>query len=800
MNELDYNILKILLTNKKYALEFAHECNEKLFVPDLWRFGKLVLDYIRIYKEVPTRRVILEKVAKQNNKNLLEHITKLFDEIDAVKYNDIEYKHDLEKFKNRFAEKLIVGLKDNLTNQVGNIDLKKSMGEIQSVLGNIKGINQVKAYEQKTLRDAADEFKDRYVARLKDPNFGIGTLTGYSFFDFITGGLRPSEMLLIGADTGGGKCHAKGQGILKHDGSIIKVEDVKVGDLLSGPNGPRKVLMTNTGKDYMYDIIPVKGKSWRVNLDHILTIVITNNNKVIDVSVKDYLKWGNKRKKWAKLLRSSVDFSPAKEVLMDPYLLGVFLGDGCSRSGTFSITSMDKEIVDELKLNCKKNNMFLSIGNKDKKAKSYTLCKKVGKKNILTSYLEYYGLRYKTSHHKFIPQDYKVSNKHTRLEMLAGLIDTDGSYDGKCGFDFISASEQLANDVLFISRSVGLAAYMRPCAKSCQTGASGIYYRVYISGNTDMIPCRIARKKALPRKQIKNVLRTGFKVVPTNNIEEYYGFTLDGDGRYLLDDFTITHNSMLLMNMAMNIWQNGNTIDMESNFKQGADVLYFSLEMPYQDLHERVLSRLAMVPQIGIRDAKLTDEEQKRLAKALKFTKRYPYDFEIIDMPRGATIENIETIFNDITSSRRKPAVVVIDYLSLMEHPQKDEIDDWLKLGEIAGSVSEFGRVNEIITLSAVQLNDPGKGQKTGENQIGMHRIGRSKLILHHANFAIQIEKRPNEESFPDLNLHMIKHRRTQGGRGKVYKNLSCCALLNDPLDQNNDQSRDSGDISNRIV
>src|ERR1019366_2109965 len=433
-----------------------------LFVPDLWRFGKLVIDYIRIYKEVPTRRVILEKVAKQNNKNLLEHITEVFNKIDVVQYNDIEYKHDLEKFKNRFAEKLIVGLKDNLTNQVGNIDLKKSMGEIQSVLGNIKGINQVKAYEQKTLRDAADEFKDRYVARLRDPNFGIGTLTGYSFFDFITGGLRPSEMLLIGADTGGGK-------------------------------------------------------------------------------------------------------------------------------------------------------------------------------------------------------------------------------------------------------------------------------------------------------------------------------------------------SIMLMNIAINMWLAGNNIEMEKNFKEGVDILFFSLEMPFLDMQERVLSRLAMIPQVGIRDAKLTDEEQKRLSKALKFTKRYPFDFEIVDMPRGATIESIEMIYNDIASSRRKPAVVVIDYLSLMEHSRKDEIDDWLKLGEIAGSVSEFGRVNEVITLSAVQLNDPGKGNKTGESQIGMHRIGRSKLILHHANFALQIEKRPNEESFPELNLHMIKHRRTQGGKGKVYKNLSCCALLNDPL-ENNDQNKDPGDISNRIV
>lgn len=460
-NELDLSILKAITNNRKYALEFVHECNEKLFSPDLWRFAKLVIDYIRIYKEVPTQRVMNDRVKALKNDAFLEYVNTVFNKLDTFKYDEREYKHDLEKLKNRFSAGLINGLKQNLDTSNGANDLKKSVTEIQAVLSNIKNVNQVKAYEQSTLKESIEDFRNRYMAKLKDPNFGIGLGTGYSFFDFTTGGLRPGEMLLIGADTGGGK-------------------------------------------------------------------------------------------------------------------------------------------------------------------------------------------------------------------------------------------------------------------------------------------------------------------------------------------------SMLLMNMAINMWLQGNTTDMEKDFKEGCDVLYFSLEMPFDDCQERVLARLGMVPQKGIRDAKLEGDEQKKLSKSLKFIKNYPWDFEIVDVPRGASIETIELIFNDVLTRKRKPKVVVIDYLTLMDYKEND-MDDWLKQGKIAEQLHEFGRVHEIVMLSAVQLNDPKSGgTKATDSQVGLHRIGRSKMIMHNANFGIQIEKRANEDQFPDMSLHLIKSRRTELTRGKIYKNFSCCALLND-VHVHNAESYDPDDISDKM-
>jgi len=139
-----------------------------------------------------------------------------------------------------------------------------------------------------------------------------------------------------------------------------------------------------------------------------------------------------------------------------------------------------------------------------------------------------------------VPEEYKYSDDVSRSLVLAGLLDTDGSLGH--GYDFVSKSIRLAEDTAYLARSLGLAAYVAPCRKRCQTGYEGEYFRVSVSGHLDWLPMRIPRKKAAARRQKKDVLRTGFKVVPCAD-GDFFGWTLDGDQRYLLDDFTVTHNS-----------------------------------------------------------------------------------------------------------------------------------------------------------------------------------------------------------------------------------------------------------------
>jgi len=461
-SNLDLNILKALLSNKKHAVDFVADNDVKLFESDIWSFANIVLGYVKTFKDVPTLRVVLDRLVKSNsNQKLLDYIENTWKEIENTNYDVREYKYDLEKLKKRYAEKELLELKEKMASlEAGKFDVNKQLQDIQKASQNIKSLYQVKAYERMTLRDAVPQFIEEYNAKMTDASFDKGLLTGYSYLDFVTDGLRPGELLLIAAESGGGK-------------------------------------------------------------------------------------------------------------------------------------------------------------------------------------------------------------------------------------------------------------------------------------------------------------------------------------------------SMLLMNMAIQMWLGQNTIDMTSDFKPGTDVLYFSLEMPFKPCLNRVLSRLANVPSKKVRNAKLNRDDRDKMLKSLNFIKKYPNQFEIIDIPRGATMENMEMIFED-AKAKFNPKVVVIDYLGLMEYGG-GEMDDWLKLGKIAERIHEFARVHGIIVLSAVQLNR-GKGGKDAEEKIGLHRIGRSALIMQNANIAIQIETRPNEKQYPDMYYHVIKNRDGEQGKGRIIKNLACGTLIDDPIEvTDNYEVFDPDDISEKM-
>ena len=231
--------------------------------------------------------------------------------------------------------------------------------------------------------------------------------------------------------------------------------------------------------------------------------------------------------------------------------------------------------------------------------------------------------------------------------------------------------------------------------------------------------------------------------------------------------------SMLLMNMSIQIWLQDNDPFKITNYKQGYNIVYFTLEMPIKPCFNRLAARMAEVPSKKIRNATLEPDEFSRLKSVLNFMEDYNFEFKIIDIPRGSNIDSIETAYEDCLNEF-EPDIVAIDYLGLME-PKKKGDDDWIRLGYVAEEMHEFARKTKKTVLSAVQLNRTKS--KDLEDKIGLHRIGRSGLIMHNANIGIQIETRPNEKQYPDLNYHLIKNRDGELTSGKLNKDFVCGRL-----------------------
>jgi len=263
--------------------------------------------------------------------------------------------------------------------------------------------------------------------------------------------------------------------------------------------------------------------------------------------------------------------------------------------------------------------------------------------------------------------------------------------------------------------------------------------------------------------------------------------------------------SFFLNNMAIQIWLQNNRINTPKNeFGKGYNVTYFSLEMPYADCFRRTMARLADVPTYSLRDATLTRAEAQAVKQSCQFIKHYPYAFDIIDVPRGFSPDQLELMYDEIKADYQ-PDVIFIDYMGLMEVKDANNADDWLNLGMLAGKIHEFARTYEIPVVTAVQLNrmEPKKNQSE-EKAIGLHRIGRSSLIAHHATAIIQIETRIDEHTHDDFIYHIIKNRDGEDNcKHSIWKNFANASITDKPFNikemsewsESEDISEDVSDI-----
>lgn len=361
---------------------------------------------------------------------------------------------------------------------------------------------------------------------------------------------------LMSVPCGFGKCMAKGTLVIMSDGSTKPVEDIKVGEKIMGDDStPRTILSLARGREEMFDIIQSKGEKYTVNKSHILSLkngssahfkingVRYEKGDVLDISVEDYLKlpkmYNNSRGSPLRGYRVPLNF-PEKQVSIDPYFLGAWLGDGTSKE--MHITSIDKEIIDYTKKYAESLDLVFKKGTAN--YAYYAIGKKEGQKlHPLKEKFKVLNL----INNKHIPDIYKYNSRDVRLKVLAGLMDTDGSLHNGC-FDFVQKNERLFDDVIYLARSLGFACYKSKCQKKCYNSPdpnhNGTYYRCSIMGDLNEVPTLLPRKQAPPRQQIKNVLNYGITVKSIGE-GDYYGFEIDGNKRFVLGDFSVTHNTSM---------------------------------------------------------------------------------------------------------------------------------------------------------------------------------------------------------------------------------------------------------------
>lgn len=339
----------------------------------------------------------------------------------------------------------------------------------------------------------------------------------------------------------------------------VKMKDIKVGDKVCTPDGSSaKVLaIYPQGEKDIYRLTFADGSSTECCKEHLWRITERqkrdrNAKNLVDTQyLIDNLKTKLGERNIYIELSFPVLFSK-KDLLIDPYVLGLLIGDGNICNANVCISSVDQEILTSVSNDLPEGySLKKSSGDCDYRIVKTTLHKLNGSQaNIYKDSLRLYGLWGKKSYEKFIPEDYLYASEEQRWAILQGLMDTDGYVCNKSGqANFCTSSEELAQNVKLLVDSLGGL-----CSIS-EKNPTYTYLGEKKNGRKAYICClnlpdcskafRLSRKKEIAKPKTKYSPKKRILVsVEKVGRKESQCILIDSkDHLYLTDNFIVTHNT-----------------------------------------------------------------------------------------------------------------------------------------------------------------------------------------------------------------------------------------------------------------
>jgi PBSX family phage terminase large subunit len=352
---------------------------------------------------------------------------------------------------------------------------------------------------------------------------------------------------------------------------VRKMGDIKVGDYVFDRTGHyTKVLaIYPQGMKDIYEITFHDGSKTRCGKEHLWTYstkkCISNGNRTVYTSTLDNIMKDLERLKDRKTmhersgkyvfpLNGCVNFKE-QEIDIDPYLLGLLLGDGCFSDGNcgISFTNNEKELHDYISSVINDYDMIYKVSSRTDKhcGVGYLQVKSRGIKSNIRLMLEKYKLYGCKSYNKFIPDSYKYNTINVRLDILAGLLNTDGSVhiNNRPSISYCSTSKRLVDDVAEIARSLGLFVntdlavdkrriHSTHDVYSCTIRVKNFLYNKLSSKHKERLNLNSTKDKNW--RLIKSITYIGE--------EECQCIYVDNEEHlYLTDDFIVTHNTVCML-------------------------------------------------------------------------------------------------------------------------------------------------------------------------------------------------------------------------------------------------------------
>ena len=342
-----------------------------------------------------------------------------------------------------------------------------------------------------------------------------------------------------------------------------RIGDLRPGDFVIGANGaPTRVLSVFLqGELPVYRVCFSDGASTRCSIEHLWAVNSHNrltrgrNDWVVktlqdilhprDVRIKEPLVDRGGRRRWQTPVVAAVQFDAGVDLPLDPYVLGCLLGDGHTKRSSVSLCKPDMDMHMEVQRRLLlRLAVRFSFGAKDK-CPTMNICgaeTQTGRRsNPVLDALRQLGIQGCGSFTKFVPDVYLTVPASARLDLLRGLLDTDGTISEQTGgtVSFGSRSEALADAVLYLVRSLGGIG-----RKNTYFKVGFPFHQITVAMPRDVNPFFLKRKadkwktrqKYFPARSMVSAIPDGVDVCVCIQVAA-------SDGLYVTDDFIVTHNT-----------------------------------------------------------------------------------------------------------------------------------------------------------------------------------------------------------------------------------------------------------------
>lgn len=765
----------------------------------------IMKDYYAKYDSTASYDIVLFKLRE---KALTEDDVQCYEEvIEKLKKTSTEGIEEIEELAEKFfKQQNWIRVANEIKRIAGDGDVSK-YDDCQRLMEEAMSIGRQKNEAYSPFDNIDEDLSKESVVTIPT---GVKSLD-----EVLGGGLDKGKIGLIIGPSSFGKVQPNDAKIVTPDG-FKNMGEIKVGDKVIGRDGKEhNVIGVFPHKNWQfYRVTFSDGVSCECGKEHLWAVnslyqrsgkkyisglskhrddkyyAPDNSFKVLsldEIMKKGVLKGKNQRHNFKIPMCNPVNFSE-KPIELDPYLLGVFIGDGCFKRCEISIGTKD---IDEFEKNLHRFKHSTSFHKRNDNGYClYTL--RFGKEtqrcldNIYGGDSTIYN-----SGNKYIPLNYLFNSLENRILLLNGLMDTDGTCqkNGCCCYN--TKSRQLAEDIKTLVLSLGGFAKIREKKagyfnkKLNKQVDCGIHYEVTITLCDPSIP--IFKLKRKQERVHYRALRKGERFIHSvepSRVCDGQCIKVDADDElYLTDDFIVTHNTSMTTGFAAY----EATYKCEANDFQGFKVLQIVFEDSNRDINRKYFSRFSQVETRVLNKDEETTEYVRDLIKNHPDFETVKNNIRVMHLDTGEyTATDIKGIIKKKINEGFKPDVVVIDYFECIE-PEKgtSKLAKWDQETKTMRKLENYAKELNVALWLPTQGNRSSLTSEVVTMDQGSGSLGKIQI----AQVVLSIARSIDDVNEQRATIAVLKNR--SGGAGMImqdiiFNNGTCTISSDDVIDFSN--------------